>query len=82
MKYIPLRVGSQGAQPAIRSASPEAAEEEAYQMFFEALKGYKQVNRDVMVPFKWKVPHSSPWPEVMHGYELGEVCTAVRSDGR
>ncbi len=43
-------------------------------MFFEALKGYKQVNRDVMVPFKWKVPHSSPWPEVMHGYELGEGC--------
>ncbi len=82
MKYTPLRVGSQGAQPVTRSATPQAAEEEEYQMFFEALKGYKQVHRDVMVPFKWKVPHSSLWPEVMHGYELGEVCTAVRSEGR
>lgn len=54
-------------------------ENDEFMMTIEALKTYKQLNGDLMVPTKFVVPHVRPWLERMYGMELGERLADIRN---
>jgi len=60
-----------------------------FQKFVLALKIYRKDGRKsaspknvrfnvLQVPSKFIIPPNEPWPEELHGYPLGDKCTAVR----
>lgn len=59
-----------------------AANEARFQLVYEALKRYKEIYGDLLVPQPFVVPENSKeWPEQTWGLRLGARVNAIRSQG-
>ncbi|KAF0685959.1 Aste57867_22211 [Aphanomyces stellatus] len=52
--------------------------DEEWEMRVQALTIYASLHGDMLVPGKFIVPESEPWPESMHGLTLGRVVRNLR----
>ena len=48
-------------------------------IIYPALTRYKEINGDLLVPARFKVPSTDDWPESLHGYNLGHRVHDIRS---
>jgi hypothetical protein len=91
-RYMPLASsGSMGAPPtapvvsgeAYQSASnvPPTANDIRFHKVYLALRTYKDVYGDLLVPQPFAVPSKAPWPQETWGLRLGARVNAVRSQG-
>jgi len=58
-----------------------AANDARFQIVYDALKRYKDVYGDLLVPQPFVVPDSKEWPEPTWGLRLGARVNAIRSQG-
>eukprot|EP00978_Attheya_sp_CCMP212_P041577 scaffold240247_cov62-Attheya_sp.AAC.1 len=60
----------------------QAANDARYQMVYNALKRYKEINGDLLVPQPFVCPEDTDeWPEEAWGLRLGARVNAIRSQG-
>jgi hypothetical protein len=48
-------------------------------IIYPVFKRYKEINGDLLVPSSFKVPNNDDWPESLHGYNLGQLVSDIRS---
>lgn len=58
-----------------------AANDARFQLVYDALKRYKEIYSDLLVPQPFVVPKSKEWPEQTWGLRLGARVNAIRSQG-
>ena len=59
-----------------------AANDQRFQLVYDALIKYKEINNDLLVPQPFVVPEQSDeWPEETWGLRLGARVNAIRSQG-
>jgi len=54
--------------------------EENFEILFEALVKYKKYNNNLKIPYRWRVPFNSDWPENLWGLKLGARLKSIRMD--
>eukprot|EP00984_Skeletonema_dohrnii_P012297 scaffold4978_cov122-Skeletonema_dohrnii-CCMP3373.AAC.4 len=71
------KLNSLGFQPDVTTAANDLR----YKRVFDALKKYKELYGDLLVPQPFTVPDSEDWPEEVRGLRLGARVNAIRSQG-
>jgi hypothetical protein len=54
---------------------------DAWDVVFSALKTYKEIYGNLIIPTKFVVPSTEPWPRHTHGCPLGIRVSTIRSRG-
>ena len=53
-------------------------EEDFQTITIPALKAYRELKGNLLVPQSFKVPSTDQWPTIMHGYKLGALVSRLR----
>eukprot|EP01039_Chlorochromonas_danica_P003929 gene3929-4293_t len=62
-------------------SSRAALSKKRFEIIYEALKVYKDMYGDVLVPLSFVVPSSPPWPPSTYGVKLGTRVQSIRLQG-